>query len=124
MKYLIGILTIITFFITEFTVAQVGYQKDSLQIKVYAKIDYVNSRVVNIKVSKVFCDYCSQFQKEKIAQEAYRRAYLVRNDKDVNLINGNYKHAMYIRVSKKDFAKLKRYNDKEKDTTIIEKIID
>ena len=119
MKYLIVLLTIITLFNTEAIKAQVGYQNDSLQIKVYTKIDYVNRKAVNIKVRKVFCEYCTEFQKEKLAEEAYRRTFLVRNDADVRLVNGTFKHALYIRVSKKDFAELKREGDKKKDTTLI-----
>jgi len=87
--------------------AQLGYQKDSLQIKVYTKIEYVNYRVKSIEVTKVFCDYCSKLQLDKLKEEASRLAYLARNNKDYVLNNGIKKLAMYIRVSKKDFAALK-----------------
>jgi hypothetical protein len=96
--------------------AQVGYQKDSLQIKVYAAIDYVDYNPVEIKVKKVFCDYCSEFQIEKLSEEAYRRTFLIRNREGVRLSNGTFKHALYIRVSKKDLAALKREDfDTEKE---------
>lgn len=84
-----------------------GYQKDSLQIKVYTEIEYDQYRVKSIKATKVFCDYCSELQTKKIKEEALRLAYLARNNKDNLLNNGIKKLAMYIRVSKKDFAALK-----------------
>lgn len=87
--------------------AQLGYQKDSLQIKVYTKMEYVNSRLKSIEVTKIFCDYCSKLQLEKLKKEASRLAYLARNNKDYIQQNGTKKLAMYIRVSKKDFAALK-----------------
>ena len=84
-----------------------GYQKDSLQIKVYTEIEYVHYRVKSIKATKIFCDYCTTLQAKKIKDEALRLAYLARNNKDYILNNGIKKLAMYIRVSKKDFAALK-----------------
>lgn len=84
-----------------------GYQKDSLQIKVYTEIEYVQYRVKSMKVTKVFCDYCTTLQAKKIKEEALRLAYLARNNKDYLLEKGIKKLAMYIRVSKKDFAALK-----------------
>ncbi|MEZ4797864.1 MAG: hypothetical protein R2785_11940 [Flavobacteriaceae bacterium] len=88
------------------TIAQ-GYQKDSLQIKVYTEIEYEQFRVKSIKATKVFCDYCSEIQTKKIKDEALRLAYLARNNKDYVMDKGIKKLAMYIRVSKKDFAALK-----------------
>lgn len=107
MRYILTILVLCCFNQVQ---SQVGYQKDSLQIKVYAAIDFVDYNAVDIKVKKVFCDYCSEFQKEKLSEEAYRRTFLIRNDKNVRLSNGTFKHALYIRVSKKDLADLKREN--------------
>jgi hypothetical protein len=92
--------------------AQLGYQKDSLQIKVYTEIEYVQYKTKSIKVKKVFCDYCTKLQSEKIKEEAMRIGYMVRNDKENILNNGIKKLAMYIRVSKKDFAAL-RENEPE-----------
>ena len=88
------------------TIAQ-GYQKDSLQIKVYTEIEYEQFRVKSIKATKVFCDYCSEKQTEKIKEEALRLAFLARNSRDYIMEKGIKKLAMYIRVSKKDFAALK-----------------
>jgi hypothetical protein len=88
-------------------IAQLGYQKDSLQIKAYAKIEYVHYRVKSIEITKVFCDYCTELQTEKIKEEAKRLAFLARNNREYIQSNGIRKLAMYIRVSKKDFAALK-----------------
>jgi hypothetical protein len=84
-----------------------GYQKDSLQIKVYTEIEYEQYSVKSIKATKVFCDYCSEIQTKKIKEEALRLAYLARNNRDYIIEKGIKKLAMYIRVSKKDFAALK-----------------
>jgi hypothetical protein len=92
--------------ITNQAIAQ-GYQKDSLQIKVYTEIEYDLYRVKSIKATKVFCDYCSELQTTKIKEEALRLAYLARNNRAYIMEKGIKKLAMYIRVSKKDFAALK-----------------
>lgn len=88
--------------------AQVGYQKDSLQIKAYTEIIYRDGLVKEIQVKKVFCDYCSEFQLKLIGEEAYRRTYLIRNDEGIKQVNGKFNHALYIRISKKDFANMKK----------------
>ena len=95
-----------------FVSAQLGYQKDSLQIKVYTEITYKNSVAEDIEVTKVFCDYCSSFQKKAIGAEAKRRSYLERNTKTNRLDDGVRRLALYIRISKADFAALK---EKEPD---------
>ena len=97
------------------TFAQIGYQKDSLQIKVYTEIEYINNNVKNIKVDTIFCDYCSSNQIKMIKEEAMRRTYLARNDKGIKLINGIYRHALYIRISKKDFLEMNEENDNKND---------
>ena len=89
------------------TYAQRGYQKDSLQIKVYTEIKYENYRAQDIRVTKVFCDYCSELQTTKIKEEAKRIGFRVRNNRDNIIEKGIKKLAMYIRVSKKDFAALR-----------------
>lgn len=90
--------------------AQVGYQKDSLQIKVYATIDYVDGNAIDIKIKHVFCDYCSEYQKKRLSEEAKRRTFYIRNNKGVRMLKGTYRHAVYIRVSKEDLADLKEEN--------------
>ncbi|WP_052825938.1 hypothetical protein [Neotamlana nanhaiensis] len=95
--------------------AQVGYQKDSLQIKVYATIHYTDGNAKSIKVKHVFCDYCSDYQKERVSEEAKRQTFLIRNAKGVRMLNGIYRHAVYIRVSKEDFANLKEEEQQHQD---------
>jgi len=107
----IVILLFLTLFANQVN-AQVGYQRDSLQIKVYTEIKYSNYRAQDIRVTKVFCDYCSKLQTKKIKEEAKRLAYLVRNNKDNVVKKGIKKLAMYIRVSKKDFA---AFRDEKQD---------
>jgi len=88
--------------------AQLGYQKDSLQIKVYTVIEYRDGLIKEMKVEKVFCDYCTKYQTEQIKEEALRRTYLIRNDEGVKQENGKFNHALYIRISKKDFMEMKK----------------
>jgi len=95
--------------------AQIGYQKDSLQIKVYTKIEYINRNVKSIKVDTIFCDYCSSNQIKMLKEEAMRRTYLARNDKGIRLINGIYRHALYIRISKKDFLEMNEESDNKNE---------
>jgi len=107
MKSLQIIIISFCFFCVCNTFGQIGYQKDSLQIKVYTEVEYVNRLVKDIKVSKVFCDYCSEYQTELLKEEAIRRTYLERYEEGIRLTNGKYKHALYIRISKKDFSEMK-----------------
>lgn len=100
---------IVVLYLLPFTnvVAQNGYKKDSLQIKVYTSIEYVKNEAKSIEVRKVFCDYCTNIQREAISEEAKRRSYAVRNDKENRLMNGVRKLSLYIRISKNDFAAIK-----------------
>lgn len=85
-----------------------SYRKDSLQIKVYAQIEYIESKVKNIKITKVFCDYCTDYQKEALKYEAHQRVSLEAYFPDFLVKNGKRKQALNIRVSKRDFAVLKK----------------
>lgn len=87
--------------------SQVGYKKDSLQIKVYSEIEYIDRLVKDIKVDTVFCDNCSKNQINFLKEEALRKTYLIRNDEGIKLVNGTYKLALLIRISKKDFLEIK-----------------
>jgi hypothetical protein len=87
--------------------SQNGYKKDSLQIKVYTIIEYINNEAKSIEVKRVFCDYCSDIQVEAISEEAKKRSYAARNAKENRLENGIRKLSLYIRISKKDFAAIK-----------------
>ena len=88
--------------------AQTGYQRDSLQIKVYAEYKYANQHLKAIEITKIFCDYCSESQHKKIKEEASRLAYISRHRNKPSKNNETKKLAMYIRVSKKDFAAIKQ----------------
>jgi len=108
MKSLKLIAIYICFFFVGNTFAQIGYQKDSLQIKVYTEIEYRDGLVKEIKVNKVFCNYCTEHQIERIKEEAIRRTYLVGKEEKIEISNGKYKQALYIRISKKDFLEMKK----------------
>lgn len=84
-----------------------SYQKDSLQIKVYTQIEYANSKVKNIQITKVFCDYCTNYQIEALENEAYRRVSYEAYNPEFLVKNGKRRKALNIRVSKTDFALLK-----------------
>ena len=101
------VLIMSTILLTDNALSQVGYAKDSLQIKAYTVITYENNEAVKIELNKVFCDYCSDLQKEAIGNEAKRRTYFERYLPENRLMNGQKKLALYIRVSKKDFAAIK-----------------
>lgn len=90
------------------TFAQIGYQRDSLQIKVYTEIEYRDGMVKDIKVNKVFCDYCSEYQIERIKEEGIRRTYVTGQEEEIGITNGKYKQALYIRISKKDFLEMNK----------------
>lgn len=96
------------------------YRTDSLQIKVYAQIEYTNSKVKDIKITKVFCDYCSDFQKEALENEAYSRVAYEAYYPDFLVENGKRRQALNIRVSKKDFAELKMKGIEQKTEEVIE----
>ena len=84
-----------------------SYRKDSLQIKSYTQIEYVNNEVKSIRLLKVLCDYCSDYQKEVIGEEAKRRAFLERFDPKNRIKDGKKRLAIYIRIAKSDFAAIK-----------------
>ena len=107
MKLLKILIIIFSFLYVNLTFAQVGYQKDSLQIKVYTEAEYRNGLVKEVDVKNIFCEYCTEHQKELIVAEAIRRTYLARNEEGIKLNNGKYRHAIYIRISKKDFQEIK-----------------
>lgn len=98
------IILFITFGISE-TKAQ-SYTEDSLQIKAYTEIKFENNIAEHITLKKVFCDYCSVFQTQKIGEEAIRRADIEKYDPKNRLESGYKKLAIYIRISKDDFASI------------------
>ena len=84
-------------------VGQVGYAKDSLQIKMYADIEYENKQPIRIEVKKVFCDYCSDKQLKIVKQEGWRRAYMERYSPENRLKKGIRKLTLILRFAKADF---------------------
>ncbi|MGS2726265.1 hypothetical protein ACU8DI_06610 [Psychroserpens sp. BH13MA-6] len=92
---------------SQVNVSAQSYRKDSLQIKSYTLIEYRNNDVKEVQLLKVLCDYCTEFQKKIIGEEAKRRAFLERYDPKNRLKEGQKKLAIYIRIAKKDFAAIK-----------------
>lgn len=95
------------FCLSSMTLNGQSYKKDSLQIKSYTQIEYVNNEVKTIKLLKVLCDYCTDYQKEVIGEEAKRRAFSERFDPKNRIKDGKKKLAIYIRIAKTDFAAIK-----------------
>jgi len=87
--------------------AQKGYSKDSLQVKLYADIKYENKQTKSIEIRKIFCDYCNEAQLKLIKEEGWRRAYQGRNLSVNRLTEGTRKLTIIIRFAKEDFKNLK-----------------
>lgn len=87
-----------------------AYQKDSLQIKVYTEIRYIESKPYEITLKKVFCNYCSKRQLELLGEDAIRRTEIEKYDPKNKLANGKKKIAVYIRIAKTDFASIREYD--------------
>ncbi|WP_241485203.1 hypothetical protein [Psychroserpens damuponensis] len=98
------LLCLIVFLINSIAISAQSYKKDSLQIKSYTLIEYRQNEVKDVKLIKVLCDYCTDFQKEAIGVEAMRRAKLESYDPVNKMKEGDKKLAIYIRIAKKDFA--------------------
>jgi len=88
-----------------------SFEKDSLRIKVYTEIEYVNSQSKEITVKKVFCDYCSENQIEALKVKAKELAFYDRYNPKKRMVNGIRKFAIIIRVSKIDFIAIKEDNN-------------
>lgn len=88
---------------------QLGYQKDSLQIKVYTTLEIdKNLQVKDVKVRKLFCDFCNEDQAYLLKEEAKRRTHLLKDSPEYYRKSGKHKMALYIRMDKDDFKNLKR----------------
>ena len=98
---------IIVLFICSFKSFTQDYRIDSLQIKAYTEIEYKAGEPTNIKLKKVFCDYCSKTQLTLIGEDALRRADGEKYDPKNKLVDGKKKLAVYIRIAKTDFARIK-----------------
>jgi hypothetical protein len=88
-----------------------NFDKDSLRIKVYTEIEYIDGRMKKVEVTKVFCDYCSSGQKEALKEQAIRNAYHDKRYWTYGRVNDIQKFTMIISVSKKDLLALKKEND-------------
>lgn len=87
------------------------FKTDSLQIKIYTEIEYVNSQSKEIVVKKIFCDYCSENQIKFLSEKAKELAFYDRYNPKKRLVNGTRKFAIIIRVSKDDFSAMKTKKD-------------
>lgn len=90
-------------------ISQRGYQKDSVQIKVYTNMVVDKQlKVDTISVKKVFCDYCTLSQTEAVSEQSKVMTY------DMRMIpkyrkEGTHRIAIYIRIPRDKFEEL---NDK------------
>ena len=88
--------------------SQRSYREDSVQIKINTLLQVNNSnKIEKIKILKIHCDYCNENQKEKIKLEAYYRTRETFLYDPKYRRKGIHKLALYMRISKKDFANLK-----------------
>jgi len=87
------------------------FKADSLQIKVYTEIEYLNSQSQEITVKKVFCDYCSENQINFLKKRARELAFYDRYNPKKRIENGTRKFAIILRVSKKDFSEMRTKKD-------------
>ena len=87
--------------------AQLGYQKDSIQVKVYTNL-YVNDQlqVDSLSVKKVFCDYFSENQLEALKQQSLEITYQSRFQPKYRK-KGDHLLAIYLRMPREAFDELK-----------------
>jgi len=107
MKQTYKYILIFVLFISCTLVSAQDYRIDSLQIKAYTEIEYKAGEPTNIKLKKVFCDYCTKNQLNLLGEDAIRRADGEKYDTKNKLKNGKKKLAIYIRIAKIDFAAIK-----------------
>ena len=84
------------------------YTKDSLQFKIITAIQYHKSKVENIKLKKVLCDYCTEEQKKQLGLQAIKLSELEQNNPKNRRDNGIKILSIYIRLSKEDFKALNK----------------
>jgi len=106
LKYRVLILIIFIFSLNQ-TKAQ-DYTKDSLQFKIITSIKYHKSKVEDIKLKKVLCDYCTEEQKKQLGLQAIKLSELEQNDPKNRRDNGIKILSIYIRLSKEDFKALNK----------------
>lgn len=86
--------------------AQRGYQKDSIQVKVYTEM--VISKTIEldtITVKKVFCSYCSKPQIKAIEKQSLAMTYDMRMEPKYRK-QGEHRIALYIRIPRHKFEEL------------------
>lgn len=84
-----------------------GYAADSIQIKIYIEIEYINNQPKELKIKKVFCDYCSTKQIEYIKKIALKKFSEERYNPAHRVKNGKAKLTLNIRFSKQVLIELK-----------------
>ena len=95
-----------------YSVAQKRSQaNDTLRIKVYTKIKYVEGRMQNIEVTKVFCDYCSPAQIEALKDQARSIIYREKRYWTKGKENKIQKFTMIIYVARDDLFAIKEDNE-------------
>ena len=83
------------------------FSKDSLRIKVYTEIEYVEGRMKKVEVTKVFCDYCSAIQIEALKEQARANIYHDKSYWTYGKVNDIQKFTLIIRTAKKDLIAIK-----------------
>lgn len=87
------------------------FSKDSLRIKVYTEIEYVDGRMKKVEVTKVFCDYCSAIQIEALKEQARVNIYHDKSYWTYGKVNDIQKFTLIIRTAKKDLIAINKEND-------------
>lgn len=106
-KHAVVVIGLFLFFQSQYIMAQArDYRQDSLQFKMYTRL-YVNEQlsIDSIIVRKIFCDFCTETQREVLYGEAIRQSRMERFNPKYNK-KGEHRLALYVRFSKKDFKKL------------------
>lgn len=80
--------------------------KDTLRIKVYTEIKYVEGRMQNVEVTKVFCDYCSPIQIEALEDQARSIIHREKRYWTKGKENKIQRYTLIISVSRKDLLAL------------------
>ena len=91
------------------------FSKDTLRIKVYTDIEYVDGRMKKVTVTKVFCDYCSPVQIEALKEQARANAYHDKRYWTYGRVNDIQKYTMIIKVAKKDLIAIKNEENKKEN---------
>ena len=91
------------------------FSKDTLRIKVYTEIEYVEGRMKKVEITKVFCDYCSPVQIEALKEQARTNIYHDKSYWTYGKVNDIQKFTLIIIAAKKDLIALKEPENKEEN---------